>query len=466
MVLLCCQSLFSASAAEVPPALPKEAAKQFGELYVLYNGRVAPLSTMALDYTLKAYGKDSKFGYNPVQVVTGWLFYYDWWRDVPFRGKLSEDDARDMLMEVSSGRAFRIFPLNFDADLQATNPGLPERLWLGPDDALPVGLDYQQWVYVRRTLDLISDLVKDNDWDAVEEVLTKVAKWQVETASEDIPSKSKVRAENLYNCIGLPKVPFMLALTIGLLLFVLACVLISKGRKYPSWVRACSCGFALLLFVYLSLVIGLRWYVGGRGPYDGGYAVMMLIAWFASLGMFCLGRKIEILYPLGFLVAGFTMLEACIGGADYIINPLLPALKSPFLSVHVMCMMFSYTLFGIVMLNAIMGLGVKGSEAKERLAFFGYKVLLPAEGFLIVGTILGSIWAKQAWGSFWSWDPKETWALITAIVYAAVIVLRRTALKGKGGTLLFNILCIVSFICVLLTYFGVNLIFGGMHSYV
>lgn len=462
ITILWCQSFFAFARQEVPPALPRSLAAKFDSLYVMYNGRVAPFETMARDYSLRIYGKTSLHGYNATQIATAVLFFYDWWRDEPLKGKDSQ--SYDALMELSSGSPLRIFPLNFPDSLRAMNPGLPERLWLGCDDALPVGLDYPQWVFVRRTLDLVSDQVRAGDFDAAEQTLSKIAKWQRETAGEDIPSEATVRAERLYDRIGRPAVPFMASLTFGLLLFVLSCVLISRGRDYPKWLRICAWAFCLVIFLYLSLVIGLRTQVGGRGPFDGGYAVMMLIAWFASLWALCLGPRSSLNYPLALLVAGFTMLEAYIGGSSYLINPLLPALQSPFLAVHVMSMMLSYTLLGMVCLCGIMGLAVRGRSAKERISSFGIKVLVPAECLLIAGTLLGAFWAKQAWGSFWSWDPKETWALITAIVYAALIALRCTVLKKN--TTVFNILCIVAFVSVLLTYFGVNLLFGGMHSYV
>lgn len=493
---LCVSAAASSRADDRPPALPREVSDAFGSLFVDYNGRIAPLSTMAEDYCLRAYGKRGRYGYDAVQVVTGWLFWYDWWRVEPFGGKMSEEDSRDMLLAVSSGRAFRIFPLNFADSLRSSNPGLPERLWRSCDDPLPSGLDYQQWVFVRKTLDLLDDLVKDKDWDGAAAVIGKIAKWQRAEAADDIPSEASVRAERVYNAIARPGAPFMLSLTIGLLLFVLCCVLISRGQDLPRRLRVLSLIASALLFVYLSVVIGLRWSLAGRGPFDGGYAVMMLIAWLSALATLAMAWRVHILYPLGFLVSGFTMLEAWLTGADFLISPLLPALSSPFLSCHVLCMMVSYTLFGIVAFNGLLELLVRGERPRARLAAFGMRVLVPAEILLAIGTALGSIWAKQAWGSWWFWDPKETWALVTIIVYGAVIAAGTLLLRGPSGAALapgtvaadatlsgaapagavsrrpsvgvtiFGWLCVIAFASVLITYFGVNMFFGGMHSYV
>lgn len=447
--------------------LPESVSEDFGDLMVRYGGRVEPVSTMAEEICLRVYGKSSLFGYTPTQVVSGYLFYYDYWRDIPFDSKPDDADCMEIMAEVSSGRAFRIFPLNFSDSLRTLNPGLPGRLWLGCDDTLPVGLDYDEWVYVRRTLDLLSDLLKDGDYDGAQAVIAKIAKWQVLNAADDIPSAAAMKAERLYNGIARPRIPFMLSLLLGLLLFALSSVLTSRGEPFPRWLKLSSFILTALLFLYLGVVIGLRWYLAGHGPFDGGYAVMMLIAFLSALVSLCLAPRNPLVYPLGFLLSGFAMLEAWLSGAYALIKPLNTALSSPFLSVHVTCMMISYTLLGLLALGSIMALLVRGTQAKSRLSCFLTKILIPAECLLVIGTLLGSVWAKQAWGSFWSWDPKETWALVTAIVYALVILFRYidVKIKTKKGTEIFNTLCVTAFVFVLITYFGVNLLFGGMHSY-
>lgn len=466
IALLCCRPL-SVVGRELPPVLPESVSEDFGNLMVRYGGRVGPVSTMAEEICLRVYGKSSLFGYTPTQVVSGCLFYYDCWRDIPFDSKLDDADCMEIMAEVSSGRAFRIFPLNFSDSLRTLNPGLPERLWLGCDDTLPVGLDYDEWVYVRRTFDLLSDLLKDGDYDGAESVIAKIAKWQALNAADDIPSAAALNAEKLYNGIARPWIPFMISLLLGVLLFAVSCVLTSRARPFPKWLKLSSFILTALLSVYLSLVIGLRWYLAGHGPFDGGYAVMMLIAFLSALVSLCLAPRNPLVYPLGFLLSGFAMLEAWLSGADALIKPLNTALSSPFLSVHVTCMMISYTLLGLLALGSVMALLVRGAQAKSRLAIFLTEILIPAECLLVLGTLLGSVWAKQAWGSFWSWDPKETWALITAVVYALVILFRSIDVKIKTtkGTEIFNTLCVTAFVFVLITYFGVNLLFGGMHSY-
>ena len=165
--------------------------------------------------------------------------------------------------------------------------------------------------------------------------------------------------------------------------------------------------------------------------------------------------------PLGFLLAGFTMLMASLSSANPQITHLMPVLQSPLLSIHVLSMMMSYTLFGLAALNGIMGLVVPAG--RETLRDVSLVVLYPGIFLLIFGTFLGAVWANISWGSYWAWDPKETWALITILVYS--FALHGRSLKFFRNPIFFHIYAILAFLSVLVTYFGVNLILGGMHAY-
>lgn len=270
-------------------------------------------------------------------------------------------------------------------------------------------------------------------------------------------------AESIYFSIGLPKIPAMICLAFGVALFVLCAVRISRGRRYPSKVLAAGAVAALVLWLYLTLVIGLRWYLSGTGPYVGRYSVMMLMAWFSSLAVLLLYRRFPLIEPLGFLLAGFTMLIAGKAGTDLRIMPLMPVLQSPLLSIHVISMMMSYTLFGLVAFNGVMGVCVSSQKAAGDLRDVSLVVLYPAVFLLTFGTFLGAVWANISWGSYWAWDPKETWALVTMLVYS--LALHGDSLKPFRNPRFFHWFTIAAFLCVLVTYFGVNLLLGGMHSY-
>ena len=447
------------------PVLPDALAARFGELYVHYSGRVAPMQTLMRDYCLKAYGKPRFGAYSAEQVVTGWLFYYDWWRVVPFKlkakdiGTEKEAEKEAVRMSAASGQAFKIYPIAFADSLLAANPGSQPVVWFHCDDPLPEGLDYERWVFIRRSLDLLHDEIAAENWAEAERILDKILRYQEQVAGAVLPSTRKVRAERFYNRISRPMVPSMASITLGILLFVFCAVRMARGQLLSRPFRNALAMLSLALFLYLGVVLGLRWYVSGHAPFAGSYSVMMLMAWLSSLAMLLLFRRFPLVQPPGFILAGFTMLVASLAASNPQITPLMPVLQSPLLSLHVLSMMISYTLFGLVALNGMMGLLLSG----ERLRDIGLLILYPAAFLLTLGTFLGAVWANVSWGSYWSWDPKETWALATLLIYA--FALHGSLLPCFRKPRFFHIYCILAFLAVLVTYFGVNLFLGGMHSY-
>ena len=217
------------------------------------------------------------------------------------------------------------------------------------------------------------------------------------------------------------------------------------------------------LLAYTTFVLGRSWVISGHVPFVGGYAVMMVMAWMSALAMVVLGKRFPVIFVPGFLLAFFTMLLAFRSGAASANTPLAPVLRSPLLSVHVLSMMMSYTFLGLVALLGVTGLLKSGEEAGRNLMDLSLAILYPAVFLIAFGTFLGAVWANISWGSYWAWDPKETWALITLLVYAAA--LHGASVKVFRNPKLFHIYVFIAFICVLITYFGVNLVLGGMHSY-
>ena len=450
------------------PVLPDSISARFDKLHIYYNDRVAPLQTMTRDYSLKAYGKNGYQGYTSTQVVTGWLFWYDWWNVVPFklknkdRGTQVETEKESIRMQAASGKAFRIFPLRIDPQtgLAVQQGGRVE--WFSPNDPLPEELDYDTWVFIRRSIDLIHDDIKKENWAEVSLILDKIVKYQHKVAADVLPSATHFRAEMFYNRISRPMVPFMASITLGMILFVITGIMMGRGRKTPAWMSNSMLVISIVLLAYLTLVLGLRWYVSGHAPFAGSYSVMMLMAWLVSIAMIALYRSIPVIQPMGFILAGFTMLVASLAGSNPQITHLMPVLQSPLLSIHVLCMMVSYTLFGLVALTGIMGL-LMPLEASAKLRDVSLVILYPAVFIFTAGTFIGAVWANISWGNYWSWDPKETWALITMLIYAAM--LHSSTMSRFSRPRFFHAYSVAAIIAVLITYFGVNLILGGMHAY-
>ncbi len=236
----------------------------------------------------------------------------------------------------------------------------------------------------------------------------------------------------------------------------------ARGQGFSKPVRTVLLVLNVLLFGYLTYVIGRNWIRYGHGPFVGTYSVMMLMAWLVTVAMVLLRKRMPIIQPLGFVLAGFSILVAAISHTSPEGN-LVPVLRSPLLGVHVLCMMVSYTLLGLTALIGVVGLIKRNKETQAMLRDVSLTILYPAVFILTTGTFIGAYWANISWGSYWSWDPKETWALITMLVYSAM--LHSSTLSRFNRPRFFHAYAILAILTVLITYFGVNLLLGGMHSY-
>ncbi len=389
-----------------------------------------------------------------LQKAMGDMYVYYGHRVCPFDTYLQEKGFEETLGKLSD---VKLFPL-------ADSTGKVS--WYAASDKFPDTVSEEEELlnFLLKSTELVKENVGAGNTSEAAKILSGIKAYQEKVAAPVLPTEGKVKAERLYIRIARPKVQFMLCLTLGVVLFVLGVILLAKKKKFPRWVLYTGAAIALLLWLYLTLVIGLRWYVSGTGPYVGRYNVMMLMAWFSMLSIVLLFRKFPLIEPLGFLLGGFTMLLASRAGVSPQIMPLMPVLQSPLLSIHVLSMMMSYTLFGLVAFNGIMGVCIPARDVKENLRDVSLVVLFPAVFLLTFGTFLGAVWANISWGSYWAWDPKETWALVTLLVYSMTLYGGRV-LKVFRKPQFFHIFTIAAFLCVLITYFGVNLLLGGMHSY-
>lgn len=444
--------------------LPKEVAEEYGRMYVYYNDRICQIQTLAGDFAMKLYGKKSYKGLSAEQVLTGWIFFYDSWRqtvgDGPAGGHKDEIKARDRedaIMLVCSARLLKIFPYK-DADGKVT--------WYSSVDTLPLDMDDSQWIFVRKVMSLAGESIVKKDYASASGIFGKIREFQEKEAADVLPSGARIGAERIYNAIGRPGAAAMLCLGAGLLLFIFRCFsgqgpVTAAGKIAGKTVFILSVG----VFVYLSAVFILRWYVSAHVPMSNGFETMMLLAWHVMMLTVFVRKKYPLIQPFGFLLAGFALLVASLGGSDPRITHMMPVLSSPLLSVHVMCMMISYTLLGLVMLNGLMALVRHYASGKpaDRQAFLSRMVLYPAVFFLAAGTFLGAVWANVSWGRYWAWDPKEVWALVTLLVYA--FALHGNSLKAFRRPVFFHWFCVLAFLCVIITYFGVNFFLGGLHGY-
>ena len=274
---------------------------------------------------------------------------------------------------------------------------------------------------------------------------------------------SRLEAEVFYNEHPVNMPLAMGCLTLGVLTLV---VLAVPGLKHRRWLL--RGGWVLLAVA--TFVLGasyvLRWYVSGRVPLGNGYETMLFMALSVMVVALAVSRRMAVVLPFGFLLAGFTLLVSFLSMMNPQITPLMPVLQSPLLSIHVSVVMMAYALLAFTMLCgvAVLGLGNRAdARLSDTLTLLSRLMLYPAVFLLAVGIFLGAVWANVSWGKYWGWDPKEVWALITLMVYA--VPLHRSVFLGAMKTRAYHLYMVLAFLSVLMTYFGVNYFLGGMHSY-
>ncbi len=457
-----------ASAANKPRTLSKESADKMGQMYVMYKGRVCPLQTLAKDFTTKLYGNAHYRGYTPEQVFSGWLFYTSDWQNEPIprierdlkRGKQREaEEKRQIINMVLNSQLLKIYP-HADSSQQVT--------WYSQNDQLPLEIPDDEYLFIRKQMSLCKEYVVLGDFAALNELFEKTKIYQEKYSLGQVQPKVQYRAERLYNRLSVGRWLAMVTITLGLICFAAALVCLGKGRKLYKPVRTVAVVWMSLLCVFLALVFILRWIAGGHVPMAGSFDSMNLLALNICIITLIMMQKYEMALPAGLLMTGIVLLVQMMGGSNPPITHLMPVLSSPLLSLHVTVIMIAYALLFFIMLNGISALIVRvtqptNTQFLERLRDISMIMLYPAVALLAAGIFIGAVWANISWGNYWSWDPKEVWALITLLVYIAP--LHSTLWKSFQKPLFFHLYCILAFLSVLITYFGVNMLLGGMHSY-
>ena len=501
-VLLLLPALANAtnSRSAVPPTVPHSVAEEWGRMYVYYNDRVCPMRTLAVDFTTKLCGKPSYRGLSAEQVLCGWLFYYDQWAAEPcikikgkdarailgIEGKYARlndyvgdkqykladairqgnrnaraaDEKFQLISMVCTGRMMKIYPLAVPSVSPSANS---HYTWYSWSDRLPKEIPFEDWQFCVRSMDYVALCVAEHAWPEAQDALTKIKAWQKERVG-GLLSDFRFEAERYYKAFHYTRPLAMACATIGLLLFILSCVLVSRGKALPRWAYiACVVVLAVVLII-LTLAIALRWIASGHVPLANGFETMQFMAWVSALLTLTAilraagsNTSSPLLMASGFLVTGMTLMVSMMSASNPQITHLMPVLQSPLLTMHVAVIMIAYCLLAFIMLNGVAALCVP--SIRLRMQTLSQVLLYPAVFCLTIGIFLGAVWANISWGRYWGWDPKEVWALITMLVYAGLLHWRNP--KGVA----FHICCVVAFLFVLFTYFGVNFVLGGLHSY-
>ena len=493
--------------------LPKETAKKFGELNILYNDRICPVQTYALDFCKKIYGARSYKGLTAEQVLSGWIFYGNVWANEPFikvkSGELKStlglpdycaanqffnkdmggytigqyvqeyyngaqdkfhqqaadiDGKIQLIMDLRRGVSLKVLPYTFTKNVRATkvNPFIKAgtTTWFSPVDKLPYAVEKQHALYITNVFSLLYGDVKAGNIDRVNIFFEKMKKYQEVSGGNSLPSRTQYKAERINNAFPFATVLFMVNLTLGFIALFYTIYRMTKKRE----IKALNYALPILLVIsFLALTFGLalRWIISGNVPMSNGYESMLTVAWFVMLIAIFMQFKIRLVMVFGFLLSGFFLLVSHINQMDPAIGQMMPVLNSPLLSMHVSIIMMSYALLSLTFICGIMGICMRSHG--EELQALSRIFLYPALTCMGFGIFIGAIWANVSWGTYWSWDSKETWALITFMIYAVVVHTQSLPIFRKP--LAYHIYITIAFLSIIMTYFGVNYFLTGMHSY-
>ena len=493
--------------------LPKETAEKFGELHILYNDRICPVQTFALDFCKKIYGARSYQGLTAEQVLSGWVFYGNTWANEPFikikSGEMKTamnlpdyaslntffnremggytigqyvqeyyngqqdkfhqqaadiDGKIQIIMELREGISLKVLPYTFTKNVKATKNHsfikAGTTTWFSPVDKLPQAVEHQHALYIRNVFSLLNGDVKAGNTSRVNEFFAKMKKYQEVSSGNSLPTATQYKAERINNAFPFATILFMANLTLGFIALFYTIYRMTKKRE----IKVLNIALPILLgvsFLALTFGLALRWIISGNIPMSNGYESMLTVAWFVMLISILMQLRIRIVMVFGFLISGFFLLVSHINQMDPAIGQMMPVLNSPLLSIHVSIIMMSYALLSLTFICGIMGICLRSHG--EELQALSRIFLYPALTTMGFGIFIGAIWANVSWGNYWSWDSKETWALITFMIYAVVVHTQSLPIFRKP--LVYHIYITLAFLSIAMTYFGVNYFLTGMHSY-
>jgi len=499
--------------------IDRDEADRFGEVLAQdQKGRTKPLYTISSDILRKVTREKDFEGLTSMQVLLGYSLDFNHWQDVPLIKVSNADLARVLKLKndmaafsdvvtygegggyklssyvenaykkpasertrfdkevikldervnicymMSRGDFLRVFPMRDGTDQ-----------WGRSEDAVKHTADPGDSLFVISVIPVWAQSVTAVGTAGVrpEEYITALKNYQRKHTDYELPSESKIRAELLYYKANIFEKLFPFYATLGILMIISLITFIITGKSGSSIFMKVLFGLAAAGFVFHTAGLGIRWYISGHSPMSNGYESMLFISWVTMLAGFIFSRKSLFTLAATSVLAGLTLLVAHMSFMDPEITNLVPVLKSYWLTLHVSVITGSYGFLG---LGAILGLIVMimmlftNKKNQERISLtideltaINYKTVTLGLYFLTIGTFLGAVWANESWGRYWGWDPKETWSLITIIVYT--LVTHSRMIPGLKNIYAFNLLSLFAFSSVLMTYFGVNYYLSGLHSY-
>lgn len=510
-------------ALETAKSYDRAHAEKFGDLLLqTVDGRIIPLDSFATDILYKLHKSKSVEGLSPSQVLLGMMTAPDAWQDIKMikikhdkvkkilglapgekyasfndffdntksqrykLGRYIEEAQRKRPIQrnefdrsvIKTDEKLNIMYMVFTGDLMKIVPkvGDPNNTWypvkaaitkFDPKDAQMIRLLFINY------FGAIDEARKSGDWSKADEALQFIKTYQQKAGHAVIPSASKLKAEKFFKRYSITDKLIPIYFLAGILLLAIMFYKIVKPQaRVRTFAKVVTWTF-YLAFMLHTFVLAARWYIGGHAPWSNAYEAMLYVSWAMALAGVVFSRFSVMVPALTSIIAGSTLATTFFNEMNPQITNLVPVLKSYWLNIHVSVITASY---GFMALSAILGFFtlilfllrgkneyidksiVEATRINEMTAIIGLSMLT-------VGNFLGGVWANESWGRYWSWDPKETWAWISILVYVIVLHARFIPAVKKHYTYHLAWMTTVAFASIVMTFLGVNYYLSGMHSY-
>ncbi|EAS19674.1 putative transmembrane cytochrome c biogenesis protein [Flavobacteria bacterium BBFL7] len=374
-----------------------------------------------------------------------------------------------LLDQVVSSSMIRIFP----------KPNDPINKWYSYPELNDAGFKATDSVLTKQFIPAYLQTLRygkvKGDYTEADQVLASLNRFQKAYGGEVMPSENKIKAEILYNKYDVFRNLYMWYAWFGVFLILLLISEILMAKPLKELRYAIQFHKVVIVGLFIVHMAGLitRWYISGHAPWSDAYESLLYVAWAIMLFGLLLGRKSELTMAAAAFVVAIVLWVAHLNWLDPDVANIQPVLDSYWLMIHVAVIVASYGPFALGMILGIITfvLMIFSNEKNKKrmdlnikqLTYINEAALTIGLIMLTIGNFLGGMWANESWGRYWGWDPKETWALISIFVYAIVLHLR--LVPGLKSRWTFNLWSILSFLAILMTYFGVNFYLSGLHSY-
>lgn len=494
-----------------------EHVKNFESLLIQDNGgRIKPINTVCSEYLRKISRKDKIGNQSSTQVILGMMKNPKIWSDVPMI-KVSHEKLKLLLKTTESRVAFRSFfnkdgdyilkdevekvnakaPINrgkYDKDIISVDERINICFTIYNGDIFrlfPLANDSNNTWYTARESSFFSNkdslfvsnimlmymnsldrAIIDNNWSTCDSVVSYISKFQNRYGNQVMPQAYKVQLEVLYNKLNIFSNLFMYYFIVGFIFLVFLLIKIFNNKILLFPIKLIQ-GFIIFGFFFQSLGLVSRWIISGHAPWSNGYESMIYIAWATMLAGVIFSKRSKMTLAATTIVTSLFLMVAHLNWLDPEITNLVPVLNSYWLMIHVAIITASY---GFLSLGAVLGLFSlwliilsnknnldRLTNTIKELTLINEKTITIGLFMLTIGTFLGGVWANESWGRYWGWDPKETWALVSVLVY--VFILHMRLIPALSGFYIFNLASLVGISSIIMTYFGVNYYLSGLHSY-